>query len=134
MLSKPKFRKFNKSHKGRLIQKHISHPSLVFGSFGLIAKEPSRLTASQIYAAVLAIKRTLKREGKLWVRVFPHIPMTKKPAEVRMGKGKGNVHLWYTKVVPGSVLFELDCPHHALALSALSIADSKLPFRTQFIS
>jgi len=92
MLLKPKHTKFLKSHKGRLSQKHVPSVPLLHSSYSLVALEPSRLFASQIQAALLAIKRTLKRDGFIRLRVFPHLPYTKKPAEVRMGKGKGNVH------------------------------------------
>ena len=134
MLKKPKQTKFSKYHKGRI---SYNFKFLNFSSsdrpFALVALEPARLTASQIAAAELAIKRKIRKEGVLYTRVFPHFPVTKKPLEVRMGKGKGSISFWMTRVRPGSFIFELSCPNPELAKLAFKIASSKLSFKTTMI-
>ena len=142
MYLKPKKTKYNKAHKGRinhlpLIQTELSQrllPSLSgHWHYKLIALEAQRIKASHIYAVTLAIKRLLKREGKLIFRIFPQIPVTKKPAQVRMGKGKGNVEYWMTRVRKGSCLLELYSTNNILATKALKVATSKLPISCQIL-
>lgn len=134
MLKKPRQTKYFKYHKGRI---SYNFKSLSFSSsdrpFALIALEPARLTASQIAAAELAIKRKILKEGTLVTRIFPHFPVTKKPLEVRMGKGKGSISFFATRIRPGSFLFELSCPSPELAKIAFKVASSKLPFRTTMV-
>ena len=127
---KPKFRK---QHKGRIHGKAYSGAKLNFGSFGLKAMQPGRITARQIEAARRAITREMKREGRVWIRIFPDGPVTKKPAEVRMGKGKGSVEFWVTRIKPGKILFEVDGINEGIAKIALSLGAAKLPFKTSFI-
>ena len=127
---KPKFRK---QHKGRIHGKAYSGAKLNFGSFGLKAMQPGRITARQIEAARRAITREMKREGRVWIRIFPDVPVTKKPAEVRMGKGKGSVEFWVTRIKPGKILFEIDGINEGTAKIALSLGAAKLPFKSSFI-
>lgn len=126
--------KFRKVHKGRIYGSATSCNALAFGEFGIQCLDRGRLTANQIEAARVAINRHLKRRGKLWLRIFPHKPVTKKPAETRMGKGKGNVEYWVAPVKPGTMLFELSGVSVGLAREAMRLADTKLPFRCRFIS
>ena len=130
----PKKTKFRKAFKGRISGDAKGGTSLNFGSYGLKALEPERITARQIEAARRAITRHIKRQGRLWIRVFPDVPVTKKPAEVRQGKGKGAVEFWAARVKPGRVLFELDGVPVKVAREALALAAAKLPIKTRFVS
>ena len=133
MLS-PKRTKFRKAHKGRIKGNAKGGFELNFGAFGLKALEPERVTARQIEAARRAIAREMKRQGRIWIRVFPDLPVTKKPQEVRMGNGKGSVEFWACRVKPGRILFELDGVPHAVAEQALALAASKLPIKTKMVT
>ena len=133
MLS-PKKTKFRKAHKGRIHGNAKGGNSLNFGSYGMKALQPNRITARQIEAARRAITRHIKRQGRVWIRVFPDVPVTKKPVEVRMGKGKGNVEFWACRIKPGRVMFELDGVSESLAKEAFELASAKLPIKTKFIS
>ncbi|MDR1458361.1 MAG: 50S ribosomal protein L16 [Puniceicoccales bacterium] len=126
--------KYRKVQKGRNRGVAKGGDSLAFGDFGIQALERCSMTASQIEAARISISRHLKRKGKLWVRVFPHKPITKKPAETRMGKGKGAVEYWASAVKPGVILFELAGVSLTLAREAFRLADCKLPIHCRFIS
>ncbi|MDR1208439.1 MAG: 50S ribosomal protein L16 [Holosporales bacterium] len=132
MLS-PKKTKFRKAFKGRIHGDARSGFSVAFGSFGLKALEPARITARQIEAARRAITRHVRRSGKLWIRVFPDIPISRKPAEVRMGSGKGAPEYWACRVKPGRVLFELDGVSETIAREAFDLAKEKLPIDTKFV-
>lgn len=132
MLS-PKRVKFRKRQRGRLKGRDECGNYVAFGEFGLIATTAGRLTARQIEAARVSINRRVKRGGKLWIRIFPHLPVTKKPAETRMGKGKGNPEFWVAEVRPGRVLFEMGGVTEEEAKVALEMASYKLPIQTQFI-
>jgi large subunit ribosomal protein L16 len=129
----PKRTKFRKAHKGRIHGIATSGTDLSFGQFGLKALEPERVTARQIEAARRAMTRHMKRAGRVWIRVFPDVPVSKKPIEVRMGKGKGTPELWVTRVKPGRILFEIDGVPVAVAKEALALAAAKLPVKTRFI-
>lgn len=129
----PKKTKFRKAFKGRIHGNAKGGYSVAFGSFGLKALQPERITARQIEAARRVIVRSLKRVGKLWIRIFPDIPVSKKPAEVRMGSGKGNPEYFVARVKPGRVIFELDGVEEDLAKEALLKAATKLPIKTKFI-
>ena len=133
MLS-PKKTKFRKAHKGRIHGNAKGGSSLNFGSYGMKALQPNRITARQIEAARRAITRHIKRQGRVWIRVFPDVPVTKKPVEVRMGKGKGAVEFWVCRIKPGRVMFELDGVSESLAKEAFELASAKLPIKTKFIS
>ena len=133
MLS-PKKTKFRKAHKGRIHGNAKGGSSLNFGSYGMKALQPNRITARQIEAARRAITRHIKRQGRVWIRVFPDVPVTKKPVEVRMGKGKGTVEFWACRIKPGRVMFELDGVSESLAKEAFELASAKLPIKTKFIS
>ena len=133
MLS-PKRTKFRKAFKGRIHGNAKGGTSLTFGSFGMKALQPERITARQIEAARRAITRHIKRQGRVWIRIFPDVPVTKKPTEVRMGKGKGSVEFWAAKVKPGRIMFEIDGVSEALAREALELGNSKLPIRTKFVT
>jgi large subunit ribosomal protein L16 len=130
----PKRSKYRKQFKGRIRGKATSANKLDFGEFGLKALEPDRVTARQIEAARRAITRAMKRQGRVWIRMFPDIPVSKKPAEVRMGAGKGAPEFWACRVKPGRVLFEVDGVNSATAKEALSLAAAKLPIRTKFVT
>ncbi|NOT40423.1 MAG: 50S ribosomal protein L16 [Alphaproteobacteria bacterium] len=130
----PKRSKYRKQFKGRIRGKATSANTLDFGEFGLKALEPDRITARQIEAARRAITRAMKRQGRVWIRMFPDIPVSKKPAEVRMGAGKGAPEFWACRVKPGRVLFEVDGVNTATAKEALSLAAAKLPIRTKFVT
>lgn len=132
MLS-PKKTKFRKAHKGRIKGNTKGGSQLLFGSYGLKAMEPERITARQIEACRRATNRHLRRLGRLWIRVFPDLPVTSKPAEVRMGKGKGSVDFWAVRVKPGRILFELDGVSEELAREAFERAAAKLPIKTKFV-
>ena len=125
--------KFRKAHKGRIHGVATSGTNLSFGQFGLKALEPERVTARQIEAARRALTRHMKRAGRVWIRVFPDVPVSKKPIEVRMGKGKGTPEYWVCRVKPGRVIFEVDGIPLALAREALALAAAKLPVKTRFI-
>src|SRR5277367_788420 len=125
MLS-PKRTKYRKAHKGRIRGVASSGTTLNFGSFGLKAMEPERITARQIEAARRAITRHMKRQGRLWIRVFPDVPVSTKPAEVRMGSGKGSPEFWVARIHPGRILFELDGVAEPLAREALALGAAKL--------
>ena len=129
----PKRTKYRKAFKGRISGAAKGGFNLDFGSFGLKAMEPDRLTARQIEAARRAITRHMKRAGRVWIRVFPDVPVSKKPIEVRMGKGKGTPELWVVRVKPGRILFEVDGIPQATAKEALTLAAAKLPVKTRFI-
>ena len=129
----PKKTKHRKAHKGR-IKGNAQRGALVsFGSFGLKAMEPKWITNRQIEAARQALTRHMKREGNVWIRIFPDKPITRKPAEVRMGKGKGNLEFWAAVVKPGLIMFEVDGVPLKIAQEALELAAQKLPIRTMFV-
>jgi len=130
----PKRTKYRKAHKGRIHGAAKGGFKLSYGAFGLKALEPERITARQIEAARRAISRHVKRVGRLWIRIFPDVPVTRKPAEVRMGSGKGSVEFWVCRVKPGRILFEIDGVPEAVAREALSLAAAKLPIKTKFIA
>jgi large subunit ribosomal protein L16 len=132
MLS-PKRTKYRKAHKGRIKGVATSGTDLNFGTFGLKALEPERITARQIEASRRAITRAMKRAGRVWIRIFPDVPVSKKPAEVRMGSGKGSPEFWVCRVKPGRILFEIDGVPPDLAREALTLGAAKLPIRTKFI-
>ena len=125
--------KFRKAHKGRIHGVATSGNTLSFGQYGLKALEPDRVTARQIEAARRALTRAMKRSGRVWIRVFPDVPVSKKPIEVRMGKGKGTPEYWVCRVKPGRVLFELDGVSIATAKEALALAAAMLSVKTRFI-
>ena len=129
----PKRTKFRKAHKGRIKGAASSGVTLAFGTFGLKAQEPARVTARQIEAARRAMTRQMKRSGRVWIRIFPDVPVSKKPTEVRMGKGKGTPELWVCRVKPGRVMFEIDGVPVQVAKEALALAAAKLPIKTRFI-
>lgn len=129
----PKKTKFRKAHKGRIHGVAKGGTSLNFGEFGLKALEPERITARQIEAARRAITRHLRRAGRVWIRIFPDVPVSSKPAEVRMGKGKGSPEYWACRVKPGRVMFELDGVSEELARGAFERAAAKLPIKTKVL-
>ena len=129
----PKRTKFRKQFKGRIHGASKGATNLDFGSFGLKALEPERVTARQIEAARRAITRQMKRQGRVWIRVFPDVPVSKKPTEVRMGKGKGAPEFWAARVHPGRILFEIDGVSLETAEEALRLGAAKLPIKTRFI-
>ena len=133
MLS-PKRTKFRKQFKGRIHGASKGGTALNFGSYGLKALEPERITARQIEAARRAITRQMKRQGRVWIRIFPDVPVSKKPAEVRMGSGKGAPEFWVAKVKPGRILFEIDGVPTEVAREALTLAAAKLPIKTRFVA
>ena len=130
----PKRTKFRKVQKGRNRGWAASGNKVSFGEFGLKATERGRITARQIEAARRAMTRHIKRQGKIWIRVFPDKPITKKPLEVRMGKGKGSVEYWVCQIQPGRVLYEMEGVSEELAREAFSLAAAKLPFKTTFVT
>lgn len=129
----PKRTKFRKAHKGRIHGAAKGWTQLNFGAFGLKALEPERITARQIEAARRAVTRHIKRQGRLWITIFPDVPVSKKPAEVRMGSGKGSPEFWACRVHPGRIMFELDGVPAQLAKEAFALAAAKLPIKTKFI-
>ncbi|MDR1551589.1 MAG: 50S ribosomal protein L16 [Holosporaceae bacterium] len=133
MLSPAKM-KFRKLFKGRIHGKASRGHQLSFGSYGLKALAPSRITSAQIEAARRAITRSMKRVGKVWIRIYPHIPVTQKPAEVRMGSGKGAVEYYACRVYPGMILFEMDGVNLSVAKEALGLAAAKLPIQTKIVA
>lgn len=132
MLS-PKRTKYRKAHKGRIHGAAKGGFRLSYGSIGLKALEPERITARQIEAARRAITRAIKRQGRLWILVFPDVPVSKKPAEVRMGSGKGSPEFWACRVHPGRIMFELDGVPEAVAKEAFMLAAAKLPIKTKIV-
>lgn len=132
MLS-PKKTKFRKAFKGRIHGVATSGATLNFGSFGLKALTPERITARQIESARRAMTRHIKRSGRVWIRIFPDVPVSSKPAEVRMGSGKGSVEFWACRVHPGRILFEMDGVPEEVAREAMSLAAAKLPLQTKFV-
>jgi large subunit ribosomal protein L16 len=126
--------KFRKAHKGRIRGNAKAGTDLNFGQFGLKAVEPERVTARQIEAARRALTRHMKRAGRVWIRVYPDVPVSKKPIEVRMGKGKGAPEYWVCRVKPGRIVFEIDGVSVELAKEALALAAAKLPIRTRFVA
>ena len=133
-MMQPKKTKFRKAHKGRIHGVASSGATLSFGQFGLKALEPERVTARQIEAARRALTRHMKRAGRVWIRVFPDVPVSKKPAEVRMGSGKGSPEFCVARVKPGRILFELDGVPGSLAKTAFERAAEKLPIRTKVVA
>ncbi len=133
MLS-PKRVKWRRQHRGHFKGKATRGATLAFGDFGLASLEAGRLTARQLEAGRIAISRSVKRGGKLWLRVFPDRPLTKKPAETRMGSGKGSPELWIAKIHPGRVLFEMNGVTREQAAEAFRLAAHKLPFKTRFVA
>jgi large subunit ribosomal protein L16 len=133
MLS-PKRTKFRKAHKGRIHGTAKGGTSLSFGAFGLKAVEPGRITAREIEAARRAITRHMKRVGKVWIRVFPDVPVSRKPAEVRMGSGKGNPEYWVARIHPGRIMFEVDGIQKQMAFEAFALAAAKLSVKTRMVS
>jgi large subunit ribosomal protein L16 len=130
----PKKVKYRKQHRGRMRGKAYRGSHLTFGEFGLQAMEPCWITARQIEAGRIAITRHAKRKGKLWIRVFPWKPVTKKPTEVRMGKGKGDPEFWVDVIKPGRILYEVEGIPEDVAKEAMRLASHKLPIRVRFIS
>ena len=130
----PKKSKYRKAHKGRIKGKAKAGTSLNFGSYGLKALTAERITSRQIEAARRAITRHMKRSGRVWIRIFPDVPVSKKPVEVRMGKGKGTPEFWAAKVKPGRIMFEIDGVPKDIALAALDLGSSKLPVQTKIIT
>ncbi|MGE3157527.1 MAG: 50S ribosomal protein L16 [Xanthobacteraceae bacterium] len=130
----PKRTKFRKAHKGRIKGIATSGIDLAFGQFALKALEPERVTARQIEAARRALTRHMKRSGQVWIRIFPDVPVSKKPLEVRMGSGKGAPELWVARVKPGRIIFEIDGVTEQIAREALTLAAAKLPIKTRFVA
>jgi large subunit ribosomal protein L16 len=129
----PKKTKFRKQFKGRIHGNAKGGTTLNFGAFGLKAVEPDRVTARQIEAARRAMTRHMKRQGRVWIRIFPDVPVTQKPTEVRMGSGKGSPEYWAARVKPGRIMFEIDGVPEAVAREALRLGAAKLPIKTRFI-
>jgi len=129
----PKRTKFRKAHKGRIKGEAKGGSDLNFGTYGLKALQPERVTARQIEAARRAMTRHMKRQGRVWIRIFPDLPVTSKPVEVRMGKGKGSVDYWACKVKPGRIMFEIDGVSEGVAREALRLAAMKLPVKTRTV-
>jgi len=129
----PKRTKFRKAHKGRIHGNAKGGTTLNFGAYGLKAQEPERVTSRQIEAARRAITRHMKRQGRVWIRIFPDVPVSKKPTEVRMGKGKGAPEFWAARVKPGRIMFEIDGVDEKTAREALILGASKLPIACKFI-
>src|SRR3954470_17419110 len=130
----PKRTKFRKQFKGRIHGVAKGGTNLDFGGFGLKAMEPNRVTAREIEAARRAITREMKRQGRVWIRIFPDVPVTGKPTEVRMGKGKGSVEFWAARVHPGRIMFEIDGVPDDVAREALRLGAAKLPVRTRVVT
>lgn len=133
-MRQPKRTKYRKQQKGRNQGLAKGGERVSFGEFGLKAMERGRLTARQIESARRAMTRHVKRGGKVWIRIFPDVPVTKKPIEVRMGKGKGNVEYWVAKIQPGFVMYEMEGVSEAIAREAFKLASAKLPIKTAFVS
>jgi large subunit ribosomal protein L16 len=130
----PKRTKYRKAFKGRIHGRAKSGTNLDFGAFGLKAQEPDRISARQIEAARRALTRAMKRTGRVWIRVFPDVPVSKKPTEVRMGSGKGAPEFWAARVKPGRIIFEVDGVSRQMAEEALALAAAKLPIKTRFVA
>ena len=130
----PKRTKFRKQFKGRIHGTAKGGTTLNFGAFGLKAQEPERVTARQIEAARRAITRQMKRQGRVWIRIFPDVPVSSKPTEVRMGKGKGAPEFWVCRVKPGKIMFEIDGVNEETAREALRLGAAKLPIKTRFVA
>ncbi|MGY6628079.1 MAG: 50S ribosomal protein L16 [Oceanicaulis sp.] len=130
----PKRTKFRKAHKGRISGVAKGGFTLNFGSYGLKAMEPERVTARQIEATRRAITRHMKRAGRVWIRIFPDVPVSKKPTEVRMGKGKGSPEFWAARVKPGRIMFEIDGVPDDVAREALRLGAAKLPIKTRVVT
>ena len=130
----PKRTTYRKAHKGRIHGNAKGGFTLTFGTYGLKALEPERITARQIEAARRAITRAMKRTGRVWIRIFPDVPVSSKPAEVRMGSGKGAPEFWVARVAPGRIMFEIDGVPSGLAREALTLGAAKLPIRTKFVA
>ena len=130
----PKRTKFRKQFKGRIHGLSKGGTTLNFGNYGLKALEPERITARQIESARRAITRAMRRAGRVWIRIFPDVPVTTKPAEVRMGSGKGSPEFWVARVAPGRIMFEIDGVAPELAKEALTLGAAKLPIKTKFIT
>ena len=133
-MMQPKRTKFRKQHKGRNRGLAINGNKVSFGEYGLKAVGRGRITARQIEAARRAMTRHVKRGGKIWIRIFPDVPVTKKPIEVRMGKGKGNVEYWVAKIQPGKMLYEMEGVGEDVAREAFRLAAAKLPIKTVFVN
>jgi len=129
----PKRTKFRKQHKGRIHGNAKGGTTLTFGAYGIKAVEPERITARQIEAARRAITRHMKRAGRVWIRIFPDVPVSSKPTEVRMGKGKGSPDYWACRVKPGRIMFEIDGVSEEVAREALRLGGRKLPIKTRFV-
>ena len=132
-MMQPARTKYRKAHKGRIHGKAYRCNKLNFGEYGIKALQPERIVSNQIEAARVALTRYMKRTGKVWTRIFPNIPVSKKPTEVRMGKGKGTPEFWVCRVKPGRILFEVDGVTESVAKVALYKASAKLPIKTKFI-
>ena len=130
----PKRTKFRKAFKGRIKGEAKGGATLNFGAYGLKAMEPERITARQIEAARRAITRHIKRQGRLWIRIFPDLPVSSKPAEVRMGSGKGSPEFWAARVKPGRIMFEIDGVSHEIAAGAFERAAAKLPIKVKMVT
>ena len=130
----PKRTKYRKAHKGRIHGAAKGGTALNFGTYGLKALEPDRITARQIEAARRAITRAMRRTGRVWIRIFPDVPVSAKPAEVRMGSGKGSPEFWVCRVAPGKIMFEVDGVPADLAREALTLGAAKLPIRTRLVA
>ena len=130
----PKKTKFRKAHKGRIRGKAKGATTLNFGSYGLKAMTPGRVTARQIEASRRAITRQMRRSGRVWIRIFPDVPVSQKPAEVRQGKGKGTPEYWAARVKPGRIMFEIDGVPKGIATTALELAAAKLPLQTKVVT
>jgi large subunit ribosomal protein L16 len=130
----PKRTKFRKAHKGRIKGAAKGATDLAFGTFGLKAQAPARITARQIEAARRAMTRQMKRAGRVWIRLFPDVPVSKKPTEVRMGKGKGTPEFWVARVKPGRIMFEIDGVNEVTARESLRLAAAKLPIKTRVVA
>jgi large subunit ribosomal protein L16 len=133
-MMQPKKTKFRRAHKGRIKGATKGGASLNFGQFGLKALEPNRVNAREIEAARRAITREMKRQGRVWIRIFPDVPVSQKPVEVRMGKGKGAVEYWAARVAPGRIMFEIDGVSEAVARESLRLGAAKLSVRTKIVA
>jgi large subunit ribosomal protein L16 len=133
-MMQPKKTKFRRAHKGRISGNTKGGSALNFGQFGLKALEPNRVNAREIEAARRAITREMKRQGRVWIRIFPDVPVSKKPIEVRMGKGKGAPEFWAARVAPGRIMFEVDGVSEAVARESLRLGAAKLSVRTKIVA
>jgi large subunit ribosomal protein L16 len=133
-MMQPKKTKFRRAHKGRIKGNTKGGAALNFGEYGLKALEPNRVNAREIEAARRAITREMKRQGRVWIRIFPDVPVSQKPVEVRMGKGKGAVEYWAARVAPGRIMFEVDGVPEAIARESLRLGAAKLSVRTKIVA